>query len=201
MANSQEARSQDGTLIDHGAPPSASDQSASAPASTPTPPESYEFKAPEGVSLNQELLSEATPIFKELGLSQEAAQKLVDLYSKNSGKTEAALAKTVEDMRADWRNQVMNDRELGPKIDQVKIELGRAKDKMAPAVRKSFDDAMNLTGLGDHPGIVKGLYELSKLVNEGTHVNGGGPSAAGQSRDGAVSKPSIAGALYPNLTQ
>jgi hypothetical protein len=60
---------------------------------------------------------------------------------------------------------------------------------------------MNTTGMGDHPAIVRGLYELSKLVNEGTHVTGGAPSPHGQSKTGTSNRPSIAGAMYPNLPQ
>ena len=166
---------------------------------TPSVPEAYDFKAPDGLTLDADLLAEASPIFKELGLSQDAAQKLVDFYATKSKTTNEALAKTVDDMRAGWRNEIAADKEIGGKLDSVKIELGRAKDKMSAETRAAFDNAMNTTGMGDHPGIVKGLYELAKLVNEGTHVTGGTPSPLGQSRDGTASRPTIAGALYPNL--
>jgi Spy/CpxP family protein refolding chaperone len=174
-------------------PPSTSDR--------PPVPETYEFKAPEGVTLDAAVVEKASPIFKELGLSQEQAQKLVDLYSEQSAKTNADLTKAVEDMRAGWREAVTKDPEIGAKLDQVKVELGRAKDRLPPAIRTEFDKAMNDTGMGDHPAIVKGLYELSKLVNEGTHVTGGAPSPLGQNAKGQASRPTIAGAMYPNLPQ
>ena len=142
---------------------------------------------------------EATPIFKELGLSQEQAQKLVDFYSTKTSKINADLAKSVDDMRAKWRDEVMADKDIGGKLDQVKVELGRAKDRLPAAVRTAFDEALNVTGMGDHPAIVRGIYELAKLVNEGTPVTGNAPSPHGQSKDGAVSRPTLAGAMYPNL--
>ena len=201
MTNSPEARSPSGELIDQAPAQTASENppETTAPASTPAVPETYEFKAPEGITLDADLLAEASPIFKELGLSQDAAQKLVDFYTAKSAKTNESLTKAVDDMRAGWREAVANDKDIGSKLDSVKIELGRAKDKLPSEVRAAFDDAMNTTGMGDHPGIVKGLYELAKLVNEGTHVTGGNPSAMGQSKDGNVPRPTIAGALYPNL--
>jgi hypothetical protein len=201
MTNSPEARTPSGELIDQAAaqtaPPASSETAPPPPASGA--PEAYEFKAPEGVTLDPSLVTEATPIFKELGLSQEAAQKLVDFYTAKSASTNETLTKAVDDMRASWREAVANDKDIGSKLDSVKVELGRAKDKLSTEVRAAFDEAMNTTGMGDHPGIVKGLYELAKLVNEGTHVTGAAPSALGQSRDGTAPRPTIAGALYPNL--
>lgn len=195
MMNAPEARTPTGEIKDASTPPAEQTPPAGAP-------EAYaEFTAPEGVVLDKELVAEVTPIFKELGLSQEAAQRLMDFHAAKFGKSNEALMKTVEDMRADWRNQVMSDKEIGGKIDQVKVELGRAKDRLPADVRKGFDEAMDMTGLGDHPAIVKALYHLAKMVNEGSHVNGGGPSPNGQTKSGEVSRPSIAGALYPNLSQ
>jgi hypothetical protein len=188
--NTPEARTPDGTIVDQ-----------AAPAAPPVVPDAYEFRAPEGVTLDADTIAEASPIFKELGLSQEQAQKLVDFYAARGAKTNESLTKAVEDMRADWRSQVMADKDIGSKLDSVKIELGRAKDRLPPTIRSAFDEALNLTGLGDHPAIVKGFYEMAKLVNEGTHVSGAGPSAEGQTASGRSNRPSIAGALYPNLSQ
>lgn len=195
MANTPEARTPTGEIKDAATPPAEQTPATGAP-------ETYaDFTAPEGLTLDKELVAEVTPIFKELGLSQEAAQRLMDFHTAKFGKTNELLAKSVEDMRADWRSQVMADKDIGGKIDQVKIELGRAKDRLPTEVRSAFDEAMNITGLGDHPAIVKGLYEMAKLMNEGSHVTGGGPSPNGQSKSGEVSRPTLAGALYPNLAR
>ncbi len=45
-------------------------------------PEKYEFKTPEGMELDAELLAETEPLFKELGLTQEKAQQVIDLYTQ-----------------------------------------------------------------------------------------------------------------------
>lgn len=194
-SNTPEARTPDGTIRDAAPPPAGDPPPAGAP-------EAYaDFRAPEGVTLDPAIAAEAAPIFKELNLTQDQAQKLVDFYATKTSKINTDLTKAVEDMRTTWRNEVMADKDIGGKLDQVKVELGRAKDRLPPTVRAAFDEALNITGMGDHPAIVKGIYELAKLVNEGTHVPGGGPSPHGQSRDGQVSRPSIAGALYPNLPQ
>ena len=195
MTNTPEARTPTGEIIDQAASPPP------APAAPPqAAPEAYtDFTLPEGVTLDKAILDEATPIFRELGLSQEAAQKLIDLQAKHFAQSSASLAKSVDDMRADWQAKVKADPALS-NLDAVRTELGRAKDKLPAPVRSAFDEAMNLTGLGDHPAVVRGLFEFAKLVNEGTPVNGSGPSTEGQS-GGRSARPTIAGALYPNLSQ
>jgi len=193
MPNSAEARTPAGDLKDLSG------------TSTTTPPvgapDAYEFKAPDGESLDAAVIEKVSPIFKELNLSTEQAQKLVDFYSAHTKESQTAVAKAVEDMRTEWRTQIMSDKDLGGKIEQVKVELGRAKDRLPAEVRSAFEEAMNVTGMGDHPAIVKGLYEFAKLVNEGTHVGGGAPSPHGQARTGTANQPTLAGALYPHLPQ
>jgi hypothetical protein len=204
LTNSPEARTETGEIRDASTPVTQTPSTEATPPSTsetPAVPESYSFTAPEGTTLDPAVLESATPIFKELGLSQDAAQKLVDFYSSQTSKINADLVKSVETMRASWREAVMKDPDLGTKLDSVKTELGRAKDRLPPEVRTAFDTALNETGMGDHPAIVKALYEFSKLVNEGTHVTGGNPSPLGQNSKGQQQRPSIAGALYPNLPQ
>lgn len=198
LMNSPEARTPTGEIRDPNTPTEATPPSTS---ETPVVPEAYDFKAPEGATLDPKVIEAASPIFKELGLSQDAAQKLVDFYSAQTTKINADLIKSVEDMRASWRDAVMKDPEIGTKIDSVKVELGRAKDRLPAEVRTAFDTALNETGMGDHPAIVRALYEFSKLVNEGTHVTGGAPSPLGQNSKGVAQRPTIAGALYPNLPQ
>ena len=201
-ANSPEARTASGEIIDAGvsAPETQATPETKEPAASV--PETYaEFKAPEGVTLDAALIAEVTPIFKELGLSQDAAQKLVEFQAKHSLASETKLTKAVSDMRTEWRDAIKADPTIGADLEKTKTAIGRLKTQLSPEVRTAFDDAMNLTGMGDHPAIVRGLFELAKLINEGTPVTGGGPSELGQSRSGQPSRPSAAGALYPNLPQ
>ncbi len=192
LMNTPEARTQTGEIVDQTQPPSEPTQ--------PTVPEAYsDFTAPEGVTIDQTILAEATPIFKELGLSQTNAQKLVDFYNKQTSSINAALHKQMEDTRLAWRDEVRADKDIGGKLDSVLVEIGRAKDKLPADVRSSLNAALDFTGAGDHPAIVKAFYEFAKLINEGTHVSGGGPSPAGQNKTGQTQRPSAAQSLYPNL--
>ena len=200
LTNSPEARTATGEIINQGEAPSKI-ETASEPTAAPVVPEAYSFTALEGQTLDEKLVAEATPIFKELGLSQESAQKLVDMYNKQTGGVQAELVKQVEKVRGEWRDQVKADPVMGKDLDKTLLEIGRAKDRLPTEIRASFNEAMDLTGAGDHPAIVRALYELAKLVNEGTHVAGGAPSVHGQKPSGQATRPSMASAMYPNLPQ
>jgi len=172
-------------------------------------PETYaEFKAPEGYTLSAEIVAEATPIFKELGLSQDAAQKLIDFHSKQMLASAKAPQETYENLRKDWRAKATSDPEIVKAtsggmtgMDAVKLDIGRALTHVDPALATEFRQAMDLTGAGDHPAFVKTFWKLSQLVAEGRHVAGGSPSPHGQTPSGKVERPTPAAALYPNLAR
>ena len=199
LANSAEARSTDGTILDQGTAPTAP-----APATTEAPspvagaPESYEL----GEGLDPKLSESATAMFKDLNLPQAGAKKLVDFYNTQMKGVMEQSRKAYDDMRADWRDKVKADPELGPNLEsKVLPAIGRLKATLSEADRNAFSEVMNLTGAGDHPAVIKALYKMAQSVGEGTHVSGHGPSTEGQTAPGKSTRPSIAGALYPNLPQ
>lgn len=163
-------------------------------------PESYTpFKVPEGRELDAKVVDRATPIFRELGLSQDNAQKLVDFYNEVISEHNQTSADLVKSMREGWVKQINEDKEMGGKLDTIKADLGRAYTHLPPDLIKDFKAAMDLTGAGDHPAFVKAFWKLAQLVNEGTHVSGSGPSKHGQAAPETNSRPSLAAAMYPTL--
>lgn len=167
---------------------------------TPAVPDKYEFKAPEGLTFDPKAIEAATPIFKELGLTQDAAQKLVEFAAKREADLTKTNLDTAEKMRSDWRNEIKADKEIGGKLPEVQAIFSKAVDAtLGPDLGKEFKAALDLTGAGDHPAIVKGLYKWAQSVTEGTHVSGNGPSKHGQSSNGRDQRPSPAAAMYPNL--
>ena len=202
LANEPAARTETGEIIDRSKPTEpAGDKPA--PAATDKPvgaPEAYaDFSIPEGHTLDAATIESATPIFRELGLSQDQAQKLVDFYSARVADMAKETEGYMEQVRTEWRTQLSADKEIGGKLDSVKVDIGRALDRLPTEVRDNFKAAMDLTGAGDNPAIVKAMYSLAQLVNEGTPVRGDGPSPHGQTRTGVETRPSAASAMYPNL--
>ena len=199
MANDPAARTETGEIIDRSATPPADDPAPKPVEAKPEPVAYTDFSVPEGHTLDAATLESATPIFRELGLSQEQAQKLVDFYSTKIGEINTENLGYMEQMRTQWRADLQADKELGGKLDAVKVDIGRALDRLTPDTREAFKEAMNFTGSGDHPAVIKAMYEFSKLIGEGTHVTGANPSEHGQSKTGVTARPSAAQAMYPNL--
>lgn len=169
-------------------------------------PEKYEFTPPANYTVDPKLVEAITPLFKELGITQEAGQKLFDFHTAQMIEAAKAPATAVETMRADWRTKVSADTEMAKAIngdktglDAVKLDIGRALTHLDPALATDFKSAMDLTGAGDHPAFVKAMWKLSQLVTEGKHVIGGNPSPLGQKPPGAADRPSAAKSMFPNL--
>ena len=161
-------------------------------------PAEYEpFTLPDGFEANEEVMAEATGVFKELGLTQAASQKLVDLYAKQAQAAAQAPVEYWKQMQKDWQAEIKADKELGGKIPAVRATISKAIDQLGD-LAVPFREAMDLTGAGNNPAFVRAFYKFSQLLTEGAHVSGGGPTKEGQKAPGSA-PISAARALYPNL--
>jgi hypothetical protein len=170
----------------------------------PTAPDTYTpWTVPEGYELDAKLVEQATPVFKELGLSQEQSQKLVDLYAKATTEANKAVMDSLAETRKEWREGMLKDPALGklvgkdgnfgpdsPLVQTVNRALTGLQN---PKLVSDFKAAMDLTGAGDNPAFVRVLHALASKVTEGTSYAQGQPTKTGTSR------PSAGAALYPNL--
>ena len=59
-------------------------------------PEKYEIKPPEGMQLDQAMMEKAAPLFKELKLSNEGAQKLANFYAATLGEIQQKQADALD---------------------------------------------------------------------------------------------------------
>lgn len=230
LMNDDAARSQTGEILDQSTQTTLPAKTETPPdpstttTSTETPPEpktetepkttepakapdTYaDFKAPDGYQIDPEVLKEALPVFKDLGLTQDQAQKLVDIQIQRDLAIAKARDTTYENLRNEWQGKVKSDPELAKAatdgkvgLDAVKLDIGRAIATLPSALQSDFREAMNLTGAGDHPAFVKAMWQLSKLIGPGTAVKGNGPSPHGQANPDKPAAVSAAKALYPNL--
>jgi hypothetical protein len=208
LQNSPEARTPDGTLKDQTTLTGETTTTPTEP-KTPSTTESKatdtyaDFKLPDGVAVNADVLKDATTIFKELNLPQDAAQKLVDLYVKDQKSASEAPQNAFKEMTAGWRNDVLKDPNLssgdGLRPD-VNENIGKLKASLGDkAAIDKFNEVMNMSGLGNHPAIVSALNTWGKALSEGKHVEGKGPSPLGQRDPAKPERPSAAKAMFPNL--
>lgn len=175
------------------------------PASPAGPPDEYKFTPPEGKTFDKALLDAATPVFRELGLTQAQADKLVALQQGLVVDKVAALNTIIAEQGAKWETQLKADPDLGPRLETIKTDAGRAFAALAadpaigPKVVEDFKFAMNSSMVGSNPAFVKIFDKLFAPLLEGKPVPGGKPSPLGQSPSGRVTAPSAAAAMYPNL--
>ncbi len=162
-------------------------------------PEKYaDFKVPDGFKFDEKALTEATAAFKELGLSQEAAQKLVDTYAKNTQQAIEAPYKQWADLQKEWLGDI-HDR-FGSKAETVRTDISKAIDSaLPPSLARAFRGALDLTGAGTNPDVVEALSIMFKPFVEGPSIRPGGQSPEANKPPGAPVAPSIAEALYPHL--
>lgn len=160
-------------------------------------PETYaDFTAPEGFDLNEEVMAKATPLFKELGLTQDSAQKLVNFYADQAKQAAQAPIDFFEQKKSEWRNEIKTDPEIGGKLNQVIPSISRMIDGIGDAkLSADFREAMDFTGAGDNPAFVRALWKISQKLSEGTPVRSGGP--VGQDGRPPGQRPTAAQALYP----
>lgn len=163
-------------------------------------PDKYtDFKLPDGVTFQPELLTEAQTTFKSLGLSQDQAQTLIDLNAKQIKSLTEAPYNAVAETKSKWEGELKStygkDIEAGGKVI---TSISRMIDTLPPVMASGFREAMDLTLAGSNPAFVAAFYELSQRLGEGKSVAGKGPSPMGQSAPDAKPK-SVAEALYPHL--
>ena len=104
LANDPAARTEMGEIIDRSTTPPANESAPESKPESSGAPESYtDFSVPEGHTLDAAAIESATPIFRELGLTQDQAQKLVSFYSEQIGKINAENEGYMEAMRTQWR--------------------------------------------------------------------------------------------------
>lgn len=140
----------------------------------PAAPEKYEFTPPEGQELDANALAVFEPIAKELGLSQEQAQKLVDIYPQIQRQQAEAWSKQV----ADWGEQVKADKEIGG--DKFNASVGAAQRALDQFGNTELREYLNASGLGNHPALVRFCAKVGKAMAEDTFVvpNQGGQRSA-----------------------
>lgn len=144
-------------------------------------PETYEaFKMPDGVEADEKLFAEFATVAKELGLTQDQAQKLVDLQAKTAlSETELRteqLTKALDAQKTRWADEIKNDPELGGSKFDATVTTA------VKAVSMFFGDdvrqLLNESGIGNHPGLIRGLHKIGLAISEDRIVIPGSDASA-----------------------
>ena len=151
----------------------------------PDVPEKYEFTLPENVQMDEAAVNAFSEFAKEVGLSQEAAQKMID---KMAPAMQARQAEAFQATRESWGESSKADKEFGG--EKLTENLAVAKKAMDAFGTPELRTLLNESGLGNHPEIIRAFYRAGKQISEDRFVPSGQGGRAG-GKDPASS-------LYPN---
>ncbi len=133
-------------------------------------PEAYEFKAAEGAELDAEALKDFEPVARELNLTNEQAQKLVDAYPKILAGVQQRQADAWQATTEQWAADVKADKEIGG--DKLTGNLSAAQRALDQFGTPELKEYLNTTGLGNHPDLVKTFIKIGKAMSEDGMVSG-----------------------------
>ncbi|QXX83892.1 peptidase [Providencia sp. R33] len=137
-------------------------------------PEKYEFTAGKDQELDTAAVAAFEPIARELGLSNEQAQKIVDVYGST------IMPQLVKQQADEWQKQVTGWAET---VNADKEGLGstesignaqKALDQFGSPELKSY---LVETGLGNHPELVRVFSKIGKAMSEDGFVSGSSENA------------------------
>jgi len=138
-------------------------------------PETYaDFKLPEGMEADTGLIEAISPIFKELNLSQEKAQKLLDAYNGVVAERSKTQADEFKSTVEGWTKAIKDDKDYG---GTKFAETAKLANKAVAAFDKGdLVGLLKRTGLCNHPEIIKAFAEAGKLISEDAGIlpNGDG---------------------------
>ncbi len=124
-----------------------------------------EFKLPEGINVDRNILALATEQFKLLGLSQQQAQGVVDLSPQITEAIRGAQQHEWDLTTSRWSREVRNDRELGGR--NFKESIAKAE-----RVLRRFDtdgrlrEFLTSTRAGNNPDMIRFLVHIDGALSE-----------------------------------
>jgi len=137
----------------------------------PLTPEDLTFA--EGVEVNEELRDDFLKIVNDQEMSpKDRANALVGLQERAAQAAAEASSQAWEALNTQWQDAVKADPEVGgANLDATLGRIGKLIDEHAPAPDK-LREALNVTGAGNNPEVVKFLNKVATLLSEGTPISG-----------------------------
>lgn len=141
-------------------------------------PEEYEkFSLPEGFEYDEAAAKDFEGLARELGLSQEQAQRLVNMYTDNIQRGILAQAEAADARNAAWADAARTDAEYGGSDFEKNLAIANygLSRLGSPALMKYLSES----GLGNHPEIIRLCWKAGKLMREDAQPEDQAPRRGG----------------------
>lgn len=170
---------------------------ASASAEEPAPIVYEPWKAPEGITLDEQTVKPFNDLLAAAKVDQQVGQQLVDMHFAQLQTVREAIAEqqrqTWATLRSGWVDQVKSDPEMGGARFETALHAcgsvieeyasghpkGSAEHKAAVA---ELREVFAMTGAGDHPAVVRLLHNVGKARAAPRPVPAHQPAPAPQTR-------------------
>ena len=141
-------------------------------------PETYGvFKDVSGKEYTPESVQGFVDVARELGLSQEKAQKMFEAFVPTATKY---MRDDVIEKAKGWVQQSRMDSEFGG--EHFNENLGIAKTAYMHYASDGLKQILNVSGLSNHPEVIRMFYRIGKTMQQDHGVQGGVSAPAGPRR-------------------
>lgn len=188
QAQTQANQAQEQKSVDQ---PAQAVQQKSEDAAKPQGQAEFVIKSPEGVEYDKQVLSKYTEVAKELNLTQDAAQKMLD---KIAPALQERQTQQIADVHQQWISTAKADKEFGG--DKLQENLGVARKALDSFGTQELRALLEESGLGNHPEIIRFMYRAGSAISGDRYV--GGSQSTGKAASGQKSFNDFAATLYPN---
>lgn len=126
-------------------------------------PEKYELKLSENSPLTQDALTRIESLAKEKGLTNDQAQLLVQAEENSLTSYKKKQDDDFTVVKNQWAEAVKNDKEIGGENLKQSIEFSKRVIERFAA--EEFKKTLDVTGLGQHPEVVRLLARVGKAMS------------------------------------
>lgn len=151
---------------------------AAKPDDAPAVPETYEFKMPDGVELDEKALPMVQDLFKELGLPQDKAQqvmeKLLEIDQARQPSPEQVQQEYEEQaatLNKNWGEECRKLEGLGG--DNFNKSLETCSQVMVKFASPELRDFLTYSALGSNPEFFKFVHSIGSAMSQDTLEHGG----------------------------
>jgi hypothetical protein len=137
----------------------------------PAIPEAYSFSnLPEGYAISDEQLAAFSPVLKDLGLTQEQADKLVAFDAQRSLEANQAAEQQATQARQQQLETWVGDLKKDPAFGGANFDanVGIANQALATYGTPELKTMLVESGLGSHPEVVRFFHKVGKEISEGS---------------------------------
>lgn len=138
-----------------------------------TTPDEYDFTEamPDGMEMDQGLAEAVSPVFKELGLTQDQAVTLTKAYAEHVQAAADQQAQQINDMVSGWVDTAKADKEIGHAAWKDSVDLAN-KVIREFGTPELVNDVLVQQAMGNHPEMIRLLSRIGKAISDDSLVTG-----------------------------